>query len=129
MKLKAKTNPLTVQIFFNLQNYPLFHSEELMVNLVRGRECFVGLSILLSRVYTRLLCEAAAECHQLPGLCSPVSDHASPAGLPHRQQPRHAGRSANIDNKFLFHYITVNLPGCVRVLLTSFCNEIKIKSI
>ena len=49
--LKTKNNSLTVcTIFFNLQNHPTFHSEERLVNLVRGRECFVGLSILL--VYT-----------------------------------------------------------------------------
>ena len=30
--------------FSNLQNHPTFHSEEKLVNLVRGRECFVGLS-------------------------------------------------------------------------------------
>ena len=31
----------------NLQNNSTFHSEESLVNLERGRECFVGLSILL----------------------------------------------------------------------------------
>ena len=36
---------LTVQIFYNLQNRPAFHSEERLVNNVRGRECFVSLSI------------------------------------------------------------------------------------
>ena len=35
-----------MQIFFNLQNHPTFHSEERLVNLVRRRECSVGLSIL-----------------------------------------------------------------------------------
>ena len=33
--------------FFNLQIHPTFHSEEKLVNLERGRVCFVGLSILL----------------------------------------------------------------------------------
>ena len=33
--------------FFNLQTHPTFHSEEKLVNLERGRVCFVGLSILL----------------------------------------------------------------------------------
>ena len=37
---------MTVQIFFDLQNHTTFHSEEMLVNLVRGRECFVGLYIL-----------------------------------------------------------------------------------
>ena len=32
--------------FFNLQNHPTFHPEERLVRLVRGRECFNGLSIL-----------------------------------------------------------------------------------
>ena len=45
-KLKSKNNSLIVRIFFNLQNYPIFHSEERLVILERGRECFVGLSIL-----------------------------------------------------------------------------------
>ena len=39
-------NSLTVQLFFIVQNYPTVHSEERLANLVRGRECFVGLSIL-----------------------------------------------------------------------------------
>ena len=34
-------------IFYILLNHPTFHSEERLVNLVKGRECFVGLSILL----------------------------------------------------------------------------------
>ena len=38
---------MTVQIFYNLLNQPTFRSEETLVNLVRRRECFVGLSILL----------------------------------------------------------------------------------
>ena len=37
----------------NPENHPPFHSGERMVKLVRGRECFVGLSILL--VYAHLL--------------------------------------------------------------------------
>ena len=46
--LKTKNNSLPAQIFFNLQNHPPFHSEERLVNLVKGRECLVGLSILCS---------------------------------------------------------------------------------
>ena len=46
-KAKTKNNSFSMQIFFNLQYHPTFHSEERMVNLVKGRECFVGLSILL----------------------------------------------------------------------------------
>ena len=42
-------------IFFNLQNHPTFLSEERFVNLARGRECFVGLSILLVYVVRRLV--------------------------------------------------------------------------
>ena len=49
-KILTKNNTLTVRIFYNLQNPPTFHSEERLVNLARGRECFVGLSI-----YTVLL--------------------------------------------------------------------------
>ena len=37
---------MTVQIIFNLQNHSTFYSEERLINLVRGREGFVGLSIL-----------------------------------------------------------------------------------
>ena len=33
--------------FFNLLNHPSFYLEEMVGNLVRGCECFVGLSILL----------------------------------------------------------------------------------
>ena len=45
-KLKSKNNSLIVRIFFNLQNYPTFHSEERLVILERGRECFVLLVYL-----------------------------------------------------------------------------------
>ena len=38
---------MNLQKFYNLQNHPTVHSEERLVNLVRGRECFVGLSLLL----------------------------------------------------------------------------------
>ena len=39
---------MTVHIFYNLRtNHPTFHSEDRLVNFVRRRECFVGLSILL----------------------------------------------------------------------------------
>ena len=43
---KSKNNSLTVQIFCNLKNHPTFHSVDRLANLVRGRECCVGLSIL-----------------------------------------------------------------------------------
>ena len=48
LKFKTKNNSLTDQIFYNPQNHPTSHSEERLVNLVRGRECLVGLSILLA---------------------------------------------------------------------------------
>ena len=38
---------LRVQIFSNLQSQPTFHSEERLVNFVRGREKFDGLPLLL----------------------------------------------------------------------------------
>ena len=44
-KLKLTKKTLTVHIFCNLQNHPNIHSEDRLVNLARGRECFVGLSI------------------------------------------------------------------------------------
>ena len=47
LKLKKLLNSLTVQIFFNLRNHPTFNSEKRLVNLKRGRECSVGLSMLL----------------------------------------------------------------------------------
>ena len=46
-----KNNSLNVQILYNLQNHPTCHQEERLVSLVRRRECFVGLSLLL--VYGR----------------------------------------------------------------------------
>ena len=49
-KNNKQNNLLTVDIFFNLQNHPAFHSEERLVNLVRGKECFVSQSILLAYV-------------------------------------------------------------------------------
>ena len=48
-KLK-QINSLIEQIFLNLLNHPTFQSVERLVNLGRGREYFVGLSILF--VYT-----------------------------------------------------------------------------
>ena len=47
LKTKTKNNSLKLQFFSNLQNHPTFTSEERLVNLQRGRECFVGLSVLL----------------------------------------------------------------------------------
>ena len=44
--LKTKNISLTIRFFFILQNHPIFYLEERLVNLVRGRECFAGLSIL-----------------------------------------------------------------------------------
>ena len=46
LKTVTKHNPLS-EIFFKLQNHPTFHAEEIFVNSERGRECFVGLAILL----------------------------------------------------------------------------------
>ena len=43
-----KKKLLTVQICYDLQNHPTFNSEEMLANSLRGRECFVGLSLLLS---------------------------------------------------------------------------------
>ena len=43
---------MTVQIFFNLQNHPTFHPEEMWINLGRGRECSVGLSTLFVYYWT-----------------------------------------------------------------------------
>ena len=41
-ELKMKNNSLTIHIFFSLQNRdPAVHAEERLVNLERGRECFV----------------------------------------------------------------------------------------
>ena len=52
LKFNDKNNSLTVQIFFNLQNHPTFHSKERLVDLVRGRECFVGLSVFFVYAYS-----------------------------------------------------------------------------
>ena len=46
LKFKTKINVLTVRIFYNLQNCQSLQSAERLANLVRGTECFVGLSIL-----------------------------------------------------------------------------------
>ena len=45
-----KNNALIIQIFYNLQNHPTFRSEERLVNLARGRECFVCLYTLLVKI-------------------------------------------------------------------------------
>ena len=46
-KYKLKNNSLTVKSFYNLHNHPTFHSGERLAFLGRGRERFVGLSLLL----------------------------------------------------------------------------------
>ena len=55
---------MTVQIFFNLQNHPIFHWQERLVILVRGRECFIGLYLSIVFVYgvqaMSLICAMAA---------------------------------------------------------------------
>ena len=48
INIKNTGNSLNVHMFFNLQNPPTVHSEEKVAQLtVRGRACFVDLSILL----------------------------------------------------------------------------------
>ena len=58
LKNYKQRNTLIVQIFYNLQNHPPFHSEGRLVNLARGWECFVGLStsilLLVLLVYLRV---------------------------------------------------------------------------
>ena len=44
---KNKNNSLTEHIFFNLKNHPTYHSEARLVNLLRARWCFAGVSIFL----------------------------------------------------------------------------------
>ena len=46
-KIKKGLRPPKKEEKNNLKNYPTFHWEERLVNLGRGRECLVGLSILL----------------------------------------------------------------------------------
>ena len=46
-QINNKNISTTFKIFYNLQNHPIFHSMETLVNLVRGREYIVGLSISL----------------------------------------------------------------------------------
>ena len=38
---------LDCTVLYNLRNRPTFHAEERLVNLARGRECFVDLSIYI----------------------------------------------------------------------------------
>ena len=45
-QVKTKIKTLTVHIFFNLQNHPHFPLRGKIGQLVRGRECFVGLSTM-----------------------------------------------------------------------------------
>ena len=52
-KPKFKDSLQTVKFFYNLQNRHTFHSEDRLVNLERGRECFVCLSMLLVYVYSK----------------------------------------------------------------------------
>ena len=40
---------------FNLQNHHTFHSEERLVNLEKGREFFIGLSMLLYIQYSIII--------------------------------------------------------------------------
>ena len=75
----AQQHWLSVNIFFSLQNHPTFHSEEQLVNLARGRECFVAncWSIYIISYYLFLQCteqylaglpEAGEWVAALPGL-------------------------------------------------------------
>ena len=68
---------MTVQV---TKLHPTFHSEERLVNLVRGRECFVGLSMIL--VYVANLGGAHPDGHpeSLEHLVHPP---------PHQVQPHH----------------------------------------
>ena len=42
---------MAIQIIYNLQNQPTFHSDERLVNSVSGRECVIGLSTYNIIVY------------------------------------------------------------------------------
>ena len=53
LTVKMKNYSLTEHIFQNLQNHPPFHSVERFVDLERGGERFVCLSILLVNGYYR----------------------------------------------------------------------------
>ena len=84
---KNKNTQLTVQIFFNLQNHPSFHSQERLVNLVRRREWFVGLSkvstfpsllgIRIQALYKYIFLTSATVC------CSQAAISPLPIYLPH----------------------------------------------
>ena len=51
LETKTENSSLAVKFFFNLQNHPIFHSEERFL-LARGRECFVGLSTVYIYYYS-----------------------------------------------------------------------------
>ena len=70
---------MTVKFLFNLQNPPTFNSEERLVNLVRGRECFVVLSTL---VYVVQDVSEQADHGEGPG-----GVHAGPGEEPTHQVP------------------------------------------
>ena len=71
-KVKTKDYTWTVQIFYNLQNHPTFHSEERLVNLARGRGglCY-SIYILLVYAVNPLQCTAlhSTQCSHLPLYC------------------------------------------------------------
>ena len=73
--------------FFNLQNHSTFHSQERLVNLERGRECFVGLSMLLVHDVCGI---GEGLCVGHPGDCQHHHGHpAGPRHLPDSQVPAH----------------------------------------
>ena len=53
---------IEVQIYYNLQNHPTFHSDERMVILVRSREHFVGLSSYYFMSFYNLTLYPSEEC-------------------------------------------------------------------
>ena len=53
--VKIKINAWTVKIHNNLQNYPILHSQESLVNLVRRRGSFVGLFILVYELQVQVI--------------------------------------------------------------------------
>ena len=76
-KLKTKIFHWLYKNFYHPQNHPTFHSEERLVNLVRGKGSFVGLSMLLVSVLS--MCRS----HSLRYSGGALHDADKPASFDH----------------------------------------------
>ena len=77
---------MTVHILYILYNHPTFHSEERLINLERGGECFVDLSISLVYAADQLI--SPRDMQTGPQIVAGSPEYTQPRGQVNTQYKR-----------------------------------------